>query len=95
MPGKNAPPVTVGVTAPKKQFKKAVHRNRLKRLLREAYRLQKQPLTTLCSISEQQMQIFFIFTGRQLLPFTVVSADMAQCLKYLQKQLPQAHATDL
>ena len=35
-------PAQVGVSVPKRNFKKAVRRNRLKRLLRETYRKQKQ-----------------------------------------------------
>jgi len=35
-------PAQVGVSVPKRNFKKAVSRNRLKRLLRETYRKQKQ-----------------------------------------------------
>lgn len=34
-------PVQCGVSVPKRNFKKAVDRNRIKRLLRESYRLQK------------------------------------------------------
>lgn len=34
-------PVQVGVSVPKRNFKRAVDRNRIKRLLRESYRLQK------------------------------------------------------
>lgn len=34
-------PVQVGVSVPKRNFKKAVDRNRIKRLLRESYRKQK------------------------------------------------------
>ncbi len=34
-------PAQVGVSVPKRNFRLAVHRNRLKRLLRETYRLQK------------------------------------------------------
>lgn len=34
-------PAQVGVSVPKRNFKLAVHRNKLKRLLRETYRLQK------------------------------------------------------
>ena len=35
-------PVQVGVSVPKRNFKLAVDRNRIKRLMRESYRLQKQ-----------------------------------------------------
>lgn len=34
-------PAQVGVSVPKRNFKLAVHRNRIKRLMRETYRLQK------------------------------------------------------
>lgn len=35
-------PVQVGFSVPKRNFKLAVHRNRIKRLMRETYRLQKE-----------------------------------------------------
>ncbi len=37
-------PVQIGISVPKRNFKKAVDRNRIKRLLRENYRLQKNKI---------------------------------------------------
>lgn len=54
----------VGVSAPKRHFKRAVDRNRIKRLLREGYRLQKQ--TLLEAPSAPGLQVFIVYTGKEL-----------------------------
>jgi ribonuclease P protein component len=54
----------VGVSAPKRHFKRAVDRNRIKRLLREGYRLQKQVL--LESSFAPGLQVFIVYTGKEL-----------------------------
>ena len=58
-PKKDEEPASVLVSVPKKRFKRAVKRNRLKRLMREAYRLNKQLI--LEKLNEKQLQIHIAF----------------------------------
>ena len=77
----------IGVTASKRNFKKAVDRNRIKRLLREAYRLQKAELTEMLRQKGTKGYLFFMYTGKELMPFDQIKTAMNTCLKKLQKKL--------
>ncbi|MBC7588987.1 MAG: ribonuclease P protein component, partial [Chitinophagaceae bacterium] len=59
-------PLKVGVGASSRTFKKAVHRNRIKRLLREAYRLNKQPLHDFAQQQNKQLAVFMLFIDKAL-----------------------------
>lgn len=61
-----AEPLQFGVGAGTRYFKKAVHRNRIKRLVREAWRLQKEALKEQLLLNGKMIDVFFIFTGREL-----------------------------
>lgn len=75
----------IGVTASKKNFKKAADRNRIKRLLREAYRLQKEELALQLKETGFTGNVFFIFTDKTLPTFQTVMTSMGQCLQRLGK----------
>jgi ribonuclease P protein component len=54
-----------GVGASSRNFKKAVDRNRIKRLLRESFRLEQTILQNGLPL-DRQWQLFFIYTGKDL-----------------------------
>lgn len=80
-----ASPVQVGFSIPKKRIKKAVGRNRVRRLLKEAWRLQKHPLY-LAIPEGQQLHCFLIYTGEPLLTFDEAKKAI---LKLQQKLIPK------
>ncbi len=82
-------PLQATVSVSKRSFKKAVDRNRVKRLLREAYRLQKQPLLDKLLMGNRQMVLFFIYTGKELPNYELVKNAMAAVLNKLVKQVWQ------
>lgn len=67
----------------KKRFKRAVDRNRVKRLLREAWRLNKVELEKKLIQDEKQFAIVFIFVGAEIPTFEKVE----KCMKELIQQL--------
>ena len=77
----------VGVSA--KNFKKAVDRNRIKRLTREAWRLQKNSLREKITTTQKQLDVFFIYTGKELPDFTTVKEKLAVALKKLADKIDE------
>ena len=61
------------VSVPKRSFKRAVKRNLLKRRIRESYRRQK-------ALLGPGVDILFIYTSAEVLPYEVIYADMASLL---------------
>lgn len=69
----------------KKYFKKAVHRNRIKRLMKETYRLQKNELKLRLQTSNKRLQIFIIYLGKEISDYKMVSTKMNEVIFKLLK----------
>jgi ribonuclease P protein component len=81
--------VQFGVGVSNKNFKKAVDRNRIKRLIREAWRLQKSELSEKTKAVQKQLNVFFIYTGKELPDFTTVKDKVAVALKKLADKIDE------
>ena len=80
-------PLQAGFGASRRNFKKAVDRNRIKRLSREGYRLQKEPLLRKLQEKGLSMAIFFIYTGRELPDYPTVTEKISVALHKLIKEI--------
>ncbi len=76
-----------------KNFKKAVDRNRIKRLTREAWRLQKNEIREKTRETQRQLNVFFIYTGKELPDFTTVKDKVAIALKKLADKIDENIST--
>lgn len=76
--------VQFGIGVSTRHFKKAVDRNRIKRLSREAWRLQKNDLVEQLSAQEKCLYVFFIFTGKELVSFAEANEKIAGGIKKLK-----------
>ncbi len=77
-------PVRVAISVPKKKIKRAVDRNRIKRLTREAYRLNKAELISACKAANISVDFMLIYTGNVNPEFTHIQTKLVLILQRLK-----------
>ena len=81
---KNADEIAkIVVITSKKRHKKAVDRNRLKRLMREAYRLNKHDFCAILQEKNKQALVAFHYVADEKMPFAEVEKKMKRALEKL------------
>ena len=90
LPGNNRSHLQSAFSVSSKKFKKSVDRNRIKRLMREAYRLQKFPLQGQLEKKRIYLAVFIIYTGHELPAYDFISAKMASAFLRLQEIIPES-----
>ena len=75
-----------------KNFKRAVDRNRIKRLTREAYRVQKILLQEILSQKGLQLNLFFIYTGKELPGFSMMKEKVNVILNKMIKIVNESNS---
>jgi ribonuclease P protein component len=82
---KHATGVQAGFSVSSKFFKNATDRNRIKRLLREGYRLQKNDLLEAVQKNNKRLAVFFIYTGNELPEYELIFEKTGSALQRLLK----------
>src|ERR1044072_3871975 len=75
--------IKTGVGVSSKNFRKAVARNRIKRLLREAYRIEKTVLLNYLQQNKKQIALFFLYIDKGLPEFDLLKEKMQQAIEKL------------
>lgn len=71
------------ITVPKKRFKKAVSRNKIKRLIRETYRLNKPEIIEVFQAQGKYFALAFVYIGNDI----PVYGDLNETMKRIFEKL--------
>lgn len=84
---KGAAPVKVLITVPSRRFRKAVDRNRIRRKIRESYRLHKNQLFNRYLQAGSTMLMGIIYIGEDPDPdYALIERSIIQCIERLGKK---------
>lgn len=84
LPGeKEEVPLQAGFGVGARKFGRAVDRNRIRRLMREAYRVSKAPLLGTLLAAGRSLRIFFIYTGKEIESYDIIHEKMKAAIMSL------------
>jgi ribonuclease P protein component len=78
---------SVLISVSKRKFKRAVKRNRVKRLMREAYRLNKLPYLELLRANNKRMDIAFLYLKDELPTYGEIEKAIQKAVSRLKERM--------
>lgn len=81
-------PVKVLISVPKKKIKTAIHRNRIKRQIKEAYRLNKTTLIENCREHGLSLQLAITYLSDKSLDYKLIEEKIKQVLTKMLQLMP-------
>ncbi|MDR2148203.1 MAG: ribonuclease P protein component [Tannerella sp.] len=79
--------ISILISVPKKRFKHAVKRNRIKRLIRETYRLNNDGLKSAVLQKGQRLQVALMYISNDLPAYKQMETGMIKVIKILENKL--------
>ena len=86
-------PFQITISAPKRLFRKAHDRNRIKRLIRETIRKNKLILESFIEIENRQLALFMVYTNKEEMPYDVLLKKTEQLFTQLIKKIQDNELT--
>lgn len=83
----NTFPVQFTASVPKRSFPKAVHRNRIRRQVKEAYRLHKHELYEALADSDQQFAFMLLYIAKEEKTYVDIEKSVKKVIKRFIQQL--------
>jgi ribonuclease P protein component len=84
-------PVKAAFSVSKRNFKRAVKRNYLKRIMREAYRQNRSGLLSLLNEQGFQLSLMFIYAAKEVKDYQTVEKGMVKAFEKLKSSLSASH----
>ena len=78
-------PLQAAFSVGKRYFKRAHHRNRIRRQIKEAYRLQKSPIQQVLLENQIGLRVFISYTGNEPPTYTFIEEKIQALMHRLEK----------